>query len=144
MGSSKSRTSSTTTNIREDVIFNNMGGGAGTNYNVGRVEGGGSVTIQSVDDRVTGQAFQFGSDALAKNSQVLSDALDFGSDTVRESLSNLTSSLEWGMQQNRQTVESALSAVRSSVTDDSAETIQQLVMWGGIAAAVVALAWAAK
>lgn len=89
-------------------------------------------------------AMTFGSDALAFGSDTVGKAFDFGQETVRQTMSNLTSTLNFQQQQNRQGIESALAAVRSSVTDDTAETVQQMVMWGGIAAAVIGLAWAAR
>lgn len=141
-GSSSSSQATNTTNIREDYIFNNAGGG--TSANVGQADYvSNEINVTTADPEVM-------RDALAANATVASDAFaqafGFGNDaiaqvgdTVREALTQATDSIENQQYWTGQAINQSLGTVKSIGTGGASDNADVL-KWAVIAAAVVGAA----
>jgi hypothetical protein len=158
--------STETTNITKTNTFGNEDI-QGDVANLSNVRG--DVTLEDTSDEavksagrtvraMAKQSQDTASDSLEAQRRTAQSALAMGersveesTDTVEQSLASNTNTIsealgtvEWQGQQNAQKVSRALDAVESAKKGDSAETMQQLVKWGAIAASVGAAAWALR
>lgn len=136
MSSSNSNSSNTSsvTNIREDYIFNNAGGGASAN--VGQADTvSNEINVTTADPEVM-------RDALASNQAVASDAFaqafGFGNDaisqvgdTIRETITQSLDSVENQQYWSGQAINQALGTVKSIGTggaSDAADTLKYIAL----------------
>ena len=128
-GSSSSKQTTNVTNIREDYIFNNAGGGPAANV--------GSADTVSNDINVTTADPQVLRDALAANQAVASDAFaqafGFGNDalgqvgdTIREAVTQSLDSVENQQYWSGQAITQALGTVKSIGTGGASDTADTL------------------
>lgn len=141
-GSSSSRQTTNTTNIREDYIFNNAGGG--TSANVGQADTvSNEINVTTADPEVM-------RDALAANASVAADAFTkafgFGNDaiaqvgdTVREALTQATDSIENQQYWAGQAINQSLGAVKSIGTGGASDNAE-VMKWAVVAAGVIGAA----
>lgn len=155
--SSSSKNQSSVTNIREDYIFNNAGGG--TSANVGQAD---SVvnTITTADPEVMrdalaaisatsqdafSQAFGFGGTALDSMADTASNALTSNSDVMAQALDGLENQAFWSGQAIEQSL-GTLKSIGTGGTSDAADAIAAGMKFIPLAAAVAVglYAWSRK
>lgn len=146
MSGSSSKSSTNTTNTREDFVFTNSGGGE--SVNIGK---GNTVSITGTDGETAVAALEEGRKFAEAGFSFGGDALDTVSDTFttaaalnRDVIESFGGNLEQIVRASASQVDRSLKVAESSLTDDSAETLQSLFMYAAIGVSVVAVAFAAR
>lgn len=140
---SNSRRTNITTNKQEANTVTNTGDGL--IYNLSKVDGPVSFTRVGTDGdtaiaaleqgrKVQESAFDFGGDALRTVGDTFTEAARLNRDVIKDFGGNL----EQIVRQTSQQVDRSLKVAQSSLTDDSAETLQSLFKYSAIAAGLIA------
>lgn len=146
MSSSSSSQNTETTNVREDFVFTNSGGGDAVNVgksdyvNITGTDGETAVAALEEGRKFAEAGFSFGGDALDTVGDTFTEAAALN----RDLMEGFGGNLEQIVRNSAAQVDRSLKVAESSLTDDSAETLKSLFMYSAIAIGVYAVARAAS